>query len=342
MNIIKKTLLHTTLWLFIIILFLYVGTAGFNSTDAYLIHFINMSILNVALFYINLNLIIPVTLNKQKYIAWMLACMVIIVSLVAIKYGEIYYLKSFTYINIAENGQPKLKTPVFWHFILSTIIINGFFVFISTVYKFTVDWFYNEKEKRDLENQGLIAELAFLKSQINPHFLFNSLNNIYSLAYQQSTATPHAILKLSEILRYMLYESNDTRVALHTEIAYLQSFIELQKLRFKTDINVQLTVEGNIQQQQIMPLVLISFVENAFKHGVATDANHPIAILVLVNDNKLLFTINNKKSNDSKDETGGIGLANVIRRLDLTYPNKYKLNINNNTSNYYCELYIDL
>ncbi|TAF83646.1 MAG: histidine kinase, partial [Sphingobacteriales bacterium] len=170
MNNSQKILLHITLWLFIVILFLYVGTSGFNSTDAYLIHFINMSILNITLFYINLNLIIPVTLNKQKYIAWAIACTVIIVSLAAIKYGETYYLKSFTHINIAENGQPKLTISGFWQFIISTIIVNGFFIFLSTVYKFTVDWFYNEKEKRDLENHSLVAELAFLKSQINPHF----------------------------------------------------------------------------------------------------------------------------------------------------------------------------
>ena len=338
----QKTLLHITVWLFIVTLFLFVGTAGFNSTDAYLIHFINMSALNVALFYINLNLIIPLTLNKQKFIIWFLACAVLIISLGALKYGETYYLYSFKRLNIAQNGQPKLKIPDFWQFVLSTTIINGFFVFLSTVYKFTVDWFFNEKEKRELENQSLIAELAFLKSQINPHFLFNSLNNIYSLAYQKADTTPYAILKLSEILRYMLYESNDAKVALQTEVEYLQSFIDLQKLRFKTPINVDLIIDGEINQQQIMPLVLISFLENAFKHGVANDPNNPIQIKILLNQNKLLFTIKNKKSNQNKDSTGGIGMVNVIRRLDLTYPNQYKLNIDNSSNNYYCELYLDL
>lgn len=338
----QKTLLHTIVWLFIITLFLFVGTAGFNSTDAYLIHFINMSALNVALFYVNLNLIIPLTLNKQKFILWFLASVVLMVSLAAIKFGETYYLKSFKALNVSNNGQRELKTPVFWQFVISTIIINGFFVFLSTVYKFTVDWFFNEKEKRDLENQSLIAELAFLKSQINPHFLFNSLNNIYSLAYQKAETTPYAILKLSEILRYMLYESNDEKVALQTELEYLQSFIDLQKLRFKSPINVVLTINGEINQQQIMPLVLISFLENAFKHGIITDENNPIQINILLNQNKLLFTIKNKKSNQNKDETGGIGMVNVIRRLDLTYPNLYKLNIDNRTDTYYCELYLDL
>ncbi len=338
----QKILLHITVWLFIVTLFLFVGTAGFNSTDAYLIHFINMSALNVALFYINLNLIIPLTLNKQKFIQWFLASAVLIVSLSGLKFGETYYLNTFKALNIVQNGQPKLNIPNFWQFVLSTTIINGFFVFLSTVYKFTVDWFFNEKEKRELENQSLIAELAFLKSQINPHFLFNSLNNIYSLAYQKAETTPFAILKLSEILRYMLYESNDAKVALQTEIEYLQSFIDLQKLRFKTPINVDLIIDGEINQQQIMPLVLISFLENAFKHGVANDPNNPIQIKILLNQNKLFFTIKNKKSNQNKDQIGGIGMVNVIRRLDLTYPNHYKLNIDNSNNNYYCELYLDL
>lgn len=140
----------------------------------------------------------------------------------------------------------------------------------------------------------------------------------------------------------MLYESNDAKVALQTEIEYLQSFIDLQKLRLKTPINVDLVIDGEINQQQIMPLVLISFLENAFKHGVANDPNNPIQIKILLNQNKLFFTIKNKKSNQNKDQTGGIGMVNVIRRLDLTYPNQYKLNIDNSSNNYYCELYLDL
>lgn len=338
----QKILLHVIVWLFIITLFLFAGTAGFKTTDAYLIHFIALSVLNVSLFYTNLYLIIPLTLNKQKFIIWFLASIILMLSLTGIKFGEIYYLLTFKNLNISKYGQQELTKPDFWQFCITSIIINGFFVFLSTVYKFTVDWFLNEKEKRDLENQKLIAELAFLKSQINPHFLFNSLNNIYSLAYQKAENTPYAILKLSEILRYMLYESNDEKVALQTELNYLQSFIDLQKLRFKTPTNVVLTVNGNITDQQIMPLILISFLENAFKHGTLTDEKNPIQINILLIKNKLLFTIKNKKNYYNKDEVGGIGMVNVIRRLDLTYPNQYKLSIDNKTDSYYCELYLDL
>ncbi len=204
------------------------------------------------------------------------------------------------------------------------------------------DWFENEKVKTNLENEKLTAELAFLKSQINPHFLFNSLNNIYSLAYQKSAKTPEAILKLSEIMRYMLYESNDNMVSLAKEIRYLENYIELQKLRFKDESFVHLDISGDPENQTIMPLVLISFVENAFKHGVATDEKSPIRITIKIESGKLFFRVINRKSDFNKDETGGIGLLNVHRRLDLIYKDKYKLTIDNSTDYYSCVLNLEL
>src|SRR5690606_6003105 len=120
----------------------------------------------------------------------------------------------------------------------SAAFVSCFFISLSTILKFISDWFKNEQVKSNLENEKLLSELAFLKSQINPHFLFNSLNNIYSLAYQRSEKTPEALLKLSEIMRYMLYESNVDEVALSDEIRYLKNYIELQKLRFKDKAHI--------------------------------------------------------------------------------------------------------
>ncbi len=338
MNLTKQILLHTMIWLFLITVFTFVATGGFKASEWYFALFVSMSILNVMLFYINLYLIIPVTLNKRKIFVWLLSCLVLIISFAAIKYGEFYYIHIKNGLPIKINGQ----SPNRLYFAFSSLVVNGFFVFLSTVYKFTVDWFFNEREKAALEKQKLTSELAFLKSQINPHFLFNSLNNIYSLAYQKSASTPDAILKLSEIMRYMLYESNDNRVSLEKEINYLRSFIELQRLRFGAGFFVNLDVEGKVSTQTIAPLVLISFVENAFKHGVANDEKNPIEINISLFENKLLFTLKNKKHHQNKDQTGGIGMVNVRRRLDLTYANKYKLNIESKQDEYFCELYLDL
>jgi LytS/YehU family sensor histidine kinase len=208
--------------------------------------------------------------------------------------------------------------------------------------KFSADWFANERIQRNLETQKKDMELQFLKSQLNPHFLFNSLNNIYSLAYQKSEKTPDAILKLSEIMRYMIYESNDSWVDLDKEIDYVKSFVELQKLRFKDGATVKITVEGEIDGQQIVPLLLISFVENAFKHGVANDPKDPIKINVVVDQKTLRFSVSNKKNTANKDSMGGVGLNNVERRLQLLYPDQYQLTIENSATHYTTYLKLNL
>ncbi|WP_442794433.1 sensor histidine kinase [Pelobium manganitolerans] len=341
MNRLQKLTLHLMVWLFLITLFTFVATGGFESSRGVYILFIGLSVFNVVIFYLNLYVLIPLTLDKRRFFLWMMGCLGIVLVFLAIKYGFTFYVYKMSGLKLVSSQKEMVFSEPAKQ-LLSTFITNGFFVFLSTVYKFTVDWFFNEREKTELEKQKLTAELAFLKSQINPHFLFNSLNNIYSLAYQKSDAAPNAILKLSEIMRYMLYESNDSKVSLEKEIGYLKSFIELQKLRFKGDAQVVLEIEGQVAQQQIVPLLLISFVENAFKHGLATDKNHPIHINISVFEDNLMFTIKNRKNLQNKDQTGGIGMINVVRRLDLTYPGKYKLNVENREEDYFSELYLNL
>ena len=140
----------------------------------------------------------------------------------------------------------------------------------------------------------------------------------------------------------MLYESNEDKVALADEIRYLQNYIELQKLRFKDNTYIKFEITGEVHTQKITPLVLISFVENAFKHGLATDKEIPISIFLSIEPGKLFFITINKKSNLNKDDTGGIGLQNVRRRLDLLYKNKYELHIQDKNDVYNCELYLNL
>ena len=143
-------------------------------------------------------------------------------------------------------------------------------------------------------------------------------------------------------MRYMLYESNEGKVELSDEIRYLKNYIELQKLRFKDKARIKFEVSGDIQNKTITPLVLISFVENAFKHGVAVDDENPIIIRINIESGKLFFQVINKKGKQNKDETGGIGLQNVKRRLDLLYKDQYRLNIDNSKDVYTSELYLNL
>jgi sensor histidine kinase YesM len=181
-----------------------------------------------------------------------------------------------------------------------------------------------ELQQKDMELQNRQSELSFLRSQINPHFLFNSLNNIYSLMYQNSAGAQEAILGLSDLLRYMLYDASE-RVSLQKEIDYMTRYIALQRIRFEHPIHAALHVTGPAQAVEIPPLLLIPFVENAFKHGDFTGSADGVDITIHAGHKNVYFHCVNKKGQGLKDATGGIGLQNVRRRLDLLYANRYSL-----------------
>jgi len=325
---------HTFFWVCMIAFFsLIVHNNTKISTQGLVVIFGLYGIINIGLFYLNFLLFIPLFLNRKKYLRYILTVLGAMLLFGFIKYGVGLGFKE--YVLTHERGG---KVIGFASYYTSAFFTSLIFVFLSTVLKFTLDWFLNERIQRDLENQRLSAELSFLRSQINPHFLFNSLNSIYSLAYQRSETTPEAILKLSEIMRYMLYECNDNKVDLGKELTYLKNYIDLQMIRLGSRAFVDFEINGTISNQQIVPLLLISFIENAFKHGVANNPDTPIRIRMDVNAERLDFRIENKKHNFNKDDAGGIGLHNVKRRLDILYPGKYQMTINNDTDTYTCKL----
>ncbi len=203
-------------------------------------------------------------------------------------------------------------------------------------------WYLDQQKRQELVKEQAAAELTFLRSQINPHFLFNSINDIYALTYQKSEQAPEALLKLSEILRYMLRESNDELMLLQSEIHYLENVIQLQRISAKGEANIDFRVNGRIGDERIPPLLFICFVENAFKHGALNDAGHPISIALDVLNNELLFRVTNKKIGGQKDHIGGIGLQNVRRRLALLYPRKHQLNIDDRQDTYTVNLSLHL
>ena len=180
----------------------------------------------------------------------------------------------------------------------------------------------NQKKQALLIQQNKEAELQFLRSQVNPHFLFNTLNNIYSLVYEQSPKAPPAMLQLSELMRYMLYEKKEM-VPLSKEWDYICNFITLQQLRFDYECPVELKIEGDPSLYRIPPYLLIPFIENAFKHG--DFRSDPLKIHLKISEGSLLFITSNRVSIHNKDESGGIGLDNVKRRLELLYPGKYEM-----------------
>lgn len=324
---------HVAIWVGLVAFFVFMWyNNNHRNFTAAAVLFVLFGGINISLFYFNYLVLIPHYLDKKKYKTYALLVLITIAVYGIGKLGVAIIFKPY----VLERMKGEVIS--YGDYMISTVFVSLIFIFLSIVLQFSLDWFMNERVQRDLENQRLTAELSFLKSQINPHFLFNSLNTIYSLAYQRSETTPEAVLKLSEIMRYMLYECNDNKVDLEKELKYLQNYIDLQKIRFGNKAFVEYTVNGNVSHQRIVPLLLISFVENAFKHGVANDPDHPIILTLNVTDDHLDFYVYNKKHQHNRDAAGGIGLNNVQRRLNLLYPDKYKLNIQNGEDAYSCEL----
>lgn len=190
----------------------------------------------------------------------------------------------------------------------------------------------------------LDAELSYLKAQINPHFLFNTLNSIYSLALQKSDDAANAVVKLSGMMRYVLTESQRESVSLEKEINYIKDYVELQKLRLGNAVRLDFNISGNAAQKQIAPLLLIPFIENAFKHGVNAEENSEIEIEINVTESAVnLFVKNNKVNVDNTtDVKTGLGVENTKNRLILLYPDKHHLTIDDNPLSFAVSLSINI
>jgi len=224
----------------------------------------------------------------------------------------------------------------------------GLFIFytaISFAYAFTMEWYKNEKLRGIISQEKLNTELNFLKSQVNPHFLFNTLNNLFSIAQKHKVdELSTGINELSNLMRYMLYESNADFVPLKKEVKYIESFIEIQQLRHdeEDELIINFIKEGKFDSVVIAPMILLPFVENAFKHGFSLNDSSVINFNLRVDNEKITFKAKNKafKLHKFSDKTSGIGLENVTRRLNLIYPEKHSLRIYEDKGYFFVELNI--
>ena len=220
----------------------------------------------------------------------------------------------------------RRRRPFFYPFTGTTAVF--FLVFtVSTCSRVIQEWLGIENRKQEIEKEKLATELSFLKSQINPHFLFNTLNNIYSMALVKSDSTADAVFKLSSIMRYILTETKHDKVALDKEITFIKNYIELQKVRLTNKVSIEFNIEGATENKQIAPLLLIAFIENAFKYGVSTKETSKLLFELKSTENNLYFTAQNdivSHENEHQDNTG-IGLKNTKRRLELVYGEQHQL-----------------
>ncbi|HLX92744.1 MAG TPA: sensor histidine kinase [Puia sp.] len=308
-------------------------------------YFVLINCFYIGFYYLNYYVLIPKLLTRKRVIPF------IIVSVLFLLFFGLF-LRLYHYFSDTlgwlppivrlstrpRNLLPPLLSP-------GSIAIFTMVFAVSTGLRVITQWFQTEQRNKEIENEKLNTELSFLKSQINPHFLFNTLNNIYSLAADGSRHTAEAVMKLSSIMRYVLTEAKNDYVPVEKEIQFIRHYIELQKLRLTDKSHVTFEVEGDPTGKKISPLLFLPFVENAFKYGISTRESSPISIVLKIVDNAVHLSIKNNKHSSTilkPAENTGIGINNSRRRLDLLYNNRYCLTIDNNLATHLVNLKIEL
>jgi two-component system LytT family sensor kinase len=271
----------------------------------------------IATFYLNAYVLTPRLFVRKKYAAY--------VALLALLFAAIMSVDAFLFIVVFGIPHFSLLRGSVFH--LSTFLLA---IAISTAFRLVKDRMAADRAAQQKQEENLKTELSFLRSQINPHFIFNILNNLVALEQMRSPELGPTILKLSSLMQYMLYETDEEKVPLNNEVEYLQSYIDLQRQRFGTKVPVTVSLEDEPCVYEIEPMLLIPFVENAFKHGVGMIDHPAIDIGLRVEGGILHFSVRNRynpASAEVKDKSSGIGLGNVSRRLKLLYGDQQVLHI---------------
>jgi two-component system, LytTR family, sensor histidine kinase AlgZ len=285
--------------------------------------------------YLNYFYFLPEFLFKKKIVLFLaifaIAFSVIVYSRIQL---ERYFIDGFS------GKEEYLYRP---RFVVQLFFSNLSIVIFVSLLRFATDWLDLQTTRKEIEKEKLTAELNFLKAQVNPHFLFNTLNNLYYLAYSKSENTAEVIEKLSRMMRYMIYDSNYPQVQLSKEIEYMQNYISLEKLRLSDKVKINFSIEGDTDSVMITPLILITFLENAFKHGVTNTSQESwINVTLESKPEQLHFAVSNSKPGVSNvDQKSGIGLQNVKRRLELSYPEKHVLQMNELPTEFRVQLYLN-
>ncbi|MBT8232262.1 MAG: histidine kinase [Saprospiraceae bacterium] len=318
----SKEFLHFSFWVLLYFFLVLVDKWPYPVWFKMIRHLIDVSFW-VTIVYVNILYLIPKYLQVKKPILYLLSLLFVIVLISPIHITSMILL----FKNNTEDARYFADNQ-------STIFMLNLFVGLaSTLYKILTDWLIHQNEKIALETQNLQSELKFLKSQINPHFFFNTLNNLYALTLKKSDSAPEIVLRLSEMMRYMLYESNEKQVSLEKEINYVKNYLELEKLRQGHKFDINFNLNGEIKDQKIAPLMFIPFLENSFKHGLDNQIKSGFVNIDLnLNESSVDLAIENSKPPSipqkmPEKKSGGIGLKNVKRRLKLLYPQRHRLDI---------------
>jgi sensor histidine kinase YesM len=338
-NILKNRVVkHALFWLFSFVVIVNL----ISNNEVKQIDFIYTVIFHltlVASVYLNLLLLFPFFIHKQRFFSYILFAA--------------FLCLAFSFLNsLIFNKIIDILFPNYYFISIYSIIdllkFHAIYIVVTLLLKFTSEWFSQEDAKFKLskiEKEKVEIELKALRAQVNPHFLFNSLNVLYSLALKNANETPETIIKLSDILRYLIYDSNKEKVNIKSEVELINNYLSLQEYRIDKSSNISFTpeIQTNID---IAPMLFLPLVENSFKHGVKGDVSDTFVKIKLKTTDKIVhFEIENNKSsseNPDQNKDGGIGLTNIKKRLSLLYPEKHDLKIRNDEHNFMVSLKIKL
>ncbi len=295
--------------------------------------------IHIALSYLNVYYLMPKYVYNKKYITYTLFVLGSLLIMLLVKFNLTYYLVS---TNVMPEATEVVNTLTL-NYAITTMLGELYVVSFVTAIKITTDWLRETNKLHNLEKRQLTTELKFLRSQVSPHFFFNTLNNIYSLTLEKSDKAPEVVLKLSELMRYFLYTSNKPKQDLKKEIDSIQNYIDLERIRFDDTLEINMELSGNLEDKKIAPMLLIPFIENCFKHGASQNIGKMhIDVDIKVEEDTLFFKVSNtipKKRKVSFPKKGGIGLSNVKKRLELGYgQNGYDLKTYKKDSMFHVEL----
>lgn len=331
--------IHALVWVLLLVI-PYVSTDQvFTALDPaldiqYLLLCFSVSAVLILTFYFNYYFLIPRFLLPKKY--WIyFSFLALAIATVFVLSGVLFFFSDFSPERLA-NKNPAVEK------LIPVIIINAFSMWLLSIVLSILWTVYNRLKQT--ESEKLSAQIASLKSQINPHFLFNTLNNIYATAIDTSPKAADMVDKLSEMMRYTMKDTQQDFVLLEDEINYVSNFIELQKLRLDRSVKLEYFCPEHIPPLQIAPMLLIPFIENAFKHGVNSEQKSRISIELTTNKNEFKLTVTNNKVDVQQDisERSGLGIINTNHRLNLIYPSKHLLVINESEKEFFVSLYINL
>jgi two-component system LytT family sensor kinase len=345
-----KLMLHAIAWIIVIIIPLYLNVAFGGSNLNRLYQFYAHTISAATIFYVSYLWLIPRYFLKERKATYAIILSLLILStyfltsyindvVLSDPVQDAKFQEAFKKLSGGANLRPPMIAFGFFNHVIASLLISGFAMGLGVMDKLK----QNEKKQKEMEKEKLHSELAFLKNQVSPHFFFNTLNNIYSLIGIDGPTAQESVLKLSKLMRYLLYESEHGETMMSHEIDFMNNYIDLMKLRLSPRVELEIDFPKEFSDFSIPPLLFVPFIENAFKHGITSRDRSFIIISMKIGDGQIIFSTENSigKSSQSGDmQHSGIGLDNVRKRLALLFPGKHELKIESGETSFKVELLI--